>query len=200
MESIQDFSTLIKLLNQKLFIMSKKLTTDTFISTNGQNRPERTEASKGELQSFNLDFNSPATSQNTLVTPWGGRQMIKELFSNILEDVAHENDTLAVEFDRQTLMLILSQNGCEGIRFSFCKFNGTTTLVAFGIEETGKLIGEDMFKEGFDPASEPKGAILGGEEGHGITIKEFKEEIRKRNEHKPDLEKITDQFFGFSFK
>lgn len=177
--------------------MPKKLTTDTFISTNAANKPERTNASKGIKQSFNLDINSPISIQNTLVTPWGGKEMIKELFKDVWEKPEHDNDTLAVEFDRQTLMLILSQNGCEGIRFSFCKFDGKTTLVAFGIEQSGRLIGEEMFKDNYNNvAAEPP---PGSEQGHGITKKEFRDVIEAENIGITPGE-LSDKFFSYTFK
>ncbi len=177
--------------------MPKKITTDTFISLNGSGSPERTDASKGIKQNFSLDINSPTTNQNTLVTPWGGKEMIKELFASVWNDPAHDEDILAVEFDRQTLMLILSQNGCEGIRFSFCKFNNKTTLVAFGIEQSGKLIAEQMFKEDFDRTTPLFDPPPGSEQGHGITIKEFKTIIENKAANK-SISEITDQFFGLS--
>lgn len=177
--------------------MAKKLTTDTFISLGNENKPERTEASKGNKQNFSLDINSPNINQNTLVTPWGGKEMIKELFASVWNDPAHDEDILAVEFDRQTLMLILSQNGCEGIRFSFCKFNNKTTLVAFGVEQSGKLIGEEMFKEDYNSKTPLLDPPPGSEQGHGITIKEFKTKIENKAANK-SITEITDQFFGLS--
>lgn len=179
--------------------MAKKLTADTFISTNEQNKPERVNASKGLKQDFSLDLNQPVTVQNTLVTPWAGKEMIKEMFANIWESPEHDNDTLAVEFDRQSLMLILSQNGCEGIRFNFCKFNKKTTLVAFGIDKDSKLIGEEMFKEKFDTKIMGGDPPPGSEEGHGITKRQFRELISERENNK-NISDITDHFFSLSLK
>lgn len=179
--------------------MPKKLTTDTFISITTGSGLERIEASKGITQNFSLDIKPTNIKQNTLVTPWGGKEMIKDLFASVWKNPAHDDDVLAVEFDRQTLMLILSQNGCEGIRFSFCQFNNKKTLVAFGIEQSGKLIAEDMFKEDFDRTSPLAEPPPGSEQGHGITLKEFKTIIEEKAPNNT-LSEITDQFFGLSLK
>lgn len=172
--------------------MAKQLNTDTFINLDEDGQPVK-QIGTSSLN-FTFDANPPEGHVNTFVTPWACREMIYKKFESIWEDAARQNDLVGVEFDRQSLMLILAQNGCEGIRFSFCTYNGHTTLVAFGIENTGKLIAEEMFKGDFIAGD--KKPVPGSEEGHGLTLAEFKKLIgADKADFTPDFDKITDQFF-----
>ncbi len=176
--------------------MARKISTDTFITNDPTSptnpSPQRIPPTSNLNQFFNLEHLVPGTFTNTLVTPWASSQMIKDQFINIWQDPNRQNEKIAVEFDKKTLLLLLSQNGCEGLRFSFCKFNDDITLVANGIDATGKLIAEEMFKDGYKPnTSTPP--PLGAEEGHGITLKDFKATIQK-------LFPQIDENFSFSDK
>jgi hypothetical protein len=168
--------------------MPLKIATPVFITLNAAGEVER----RMSNEEFSL-FEEPKTvQQNTLVTPWAGREMIKALFRTIWDDPTKQNEPIAVDFDRQSLALTLSQNGCEGLRFFFCEFGGRKTLVAFGIKSDGKLIGEPMFRLGFDPTSEDP--VVGFEQGHGITLGEFKDTIGDDNR---DFDNISEQFLLF---
>jgi hypothetical protein len=56
-----------------------------------------------------------------------------------------------------------------------------------------------MFKEGFDPTTIPLGPPPGSEEGHGITIKDFKNTLSEKELGDRNFEKITDYFFEYTF-
>lgn len=167
--------------------MSLKIVATSFITLDAQNRAVKTSTA----QEFSLHVEVPPVSQNTMVTPWAAREMIREFFVDIWDDAHKQNEPIGVAFDKQTLNLILAQNGCEGIRFSFCKFEGAKTLVAFGTNKDGKFIGEPMFKKDF-AKNTVEVPPPGSEQGHKTTLKEFKETIGE--ELYPNFDKITDEF------
>ncbi|GAA4339428.1 hypothetical protein GCM10023184_36530 [Flaviaesturariibacter amylovorans] len=151
--------------------------TDTYIDNTGKGGP--TLLKSGGTFEFTFDTLKPATSQTTYVTPWAAREMIQDLLKADWDNEEKGDKIIAVEFDKQALLQILSQNGCEGIRFSLCRFNERDTLVAFGISGDGTLIGEEMFLESFVPAS--AAPPPGSEQGHGITLRAFKEKLARKS-------------------
>lgn len=80
----------------------------------------------------------------TLVIDGVWDPMLKQ-FSTLLSDIEKQTllDTnLAITFGKETLLHLLSQKGCEGIRFYFCKTpTGKSSLVGVGIDADDNDIG-----------------------------------------------------------
>lgn len=152
-------------------------------------------ANPSERPQFSLHVGAAPLYQNTLVTPAAGREMIREYFKDIWNESTKQGEIIGVDFDKQTLQLILSQNNCAAIRFIFCKFQGETTLVGFGTDDAGKLLGEEMFKPS---AAKGDPSVLGGEQGHKTTLGEFKKAVGEPLA--PDFGKLADTYISQSLR
>ncbi len=164
------------------------------------------------------------------ITPEASRKMIFDFFGNSIANYFKINpkaalpefidflkkENISVEFGKEALLRILTQEGCEGIRFSYCKnHKGESSIVAMGIENDksnpGKasLIKKAEFQRtaGAFTAEDP----MSEEKGHGITFSEYINENTSLtsealfNSHRFDdsafdkaIKEITNNFFKFS--
>lgn len=128
---------------------------------------------------------------------------------------------IATEFGKESLLRLLSQEGCIGIRFTTCKSLKGRSIVAVGLieaEENGSKISVPLKKEFYVEAAsgqqqsslDPIMAPLSEEEGVGLTTKkvledmgkdltQFVNELKLGNEEsiRQFSKKVTTTFFGF---
>ncbi len=148
--------------------MSKEEFKKTALHFNGTNYVEKEETYQTQEETA-ADFGQT-------VTPAACRHMIDEFFKSELENlVTKGHEPYAVEFGKDSLLRILSQSGCEGIRFAHCKkpTDGTKTLVAIGIDAEGRAIKLEHFTKftlNFPPVLEEK--------GNGKSLQQYVDELK----------------------
>jgi hypothetical protein len=65
----------------------------------------------------------------------------KTMISAYAKQAGDPNETIAVEFGRETLLYLLSQKGCESVRFYFCiNQDKVKSIVAIPIDANGDMI------------------------------------------------------------
>jgi hypothetical protein len=107
---------------------------------------------------YRFDSDSAAYYGNTF-TPCAAAQLV---YLKALDDAratyTESDPILAIEFGRDSLLRILSQKGCEAVRFAFSKtyndegkITNELSLVAMGLDENGQLLRPESFKEDFEP-------------------------------------------------
>jgi hypothetical protein len=117
---------------------------------------------------------------------------------------------LGITFGKEVIFHLMSQAGCEGLRFYYCKTeSGSTSLVGVGVDANGKDIGADLNEIILPLRNEPiptqsiattrgsdtqnvDGEIYAVEVGPPITLRLALEEIDKQN--KLDNQQPLDRF------
>ena len=101
-----------------------------------------------------------------------------ELIFQKLPDYKDKTQTMACEFSKAALLIILQQEGCEGIRFTFCRAIADNTvlasesLVAFGLTSDGSAIGAEHYLIGGKAAANvPMPVAL--EKGNKLTVEDI---------------------------
>lgn len=150
--------------------------------------------------SFSKSAVSP-TSFGETVTTKACREMIKNKFEAEIADLpANADKVYAVEFGREAILEILSQEGCEAIRFAFCKLDKgegflEDSIVAIGIKSNQRPIKEEYFTENFagnfliDPP-------MVKERGNGKRLSEFVQELSGASLDVNSIN-LTDKLFKF---
>jgi hypothetical protein len=146
----------------------------------------------------------------------------QEIKAIIVAEFSDENKPIATEFGKESLLRLLSQEGCIGIRFTTCKnYDGKRSIVAVGLVEDKNTAGDKIavpLKKGYymDPKLGERGtptavfAPLSEEEGIGSTTKKVLEDMGKNletfvneiklgepNSIRDFSKKVTTHFFGF---
>lgn len=165
-----NFDLYIQILKSHLknYCMSKEEFKKSVLHFDGTNYVEKEETYQTQEET--------AADYGQTVTPAACRHMIDELFKSDLENITEKgNEPYAVEFGKDSLLRILSQSGCEGIRFAFCKkpIDGTKTLVAIGIDSKGRAIKLEYFTKftlSYPPVLEEK--------GNGKSLRQYVDELK----------------------
>lgn len=169
------------------------------------------------------------------ITPEACNKMINNFITVTIEGFFKENPSatlpefvdflkkehIAVEFGKEALLRILTQEGCEGIRFAFCKnHDDENSIIALGIEiDSASPVNSQLIKNGvFTRTSRPAAAEddpMAEEKGHGITLFDYINastsvtpqdlyNISRPARIDPGFEnavlKVTENFFGLSTK
>lgn len=103
---------------------------------------------------YSFESSGPSYYGNTF-TPRACAELIYQKVKTDLTEIKKGADPiLAIEFGRDSLFRILSQEGCEAIRFTFCKtlddqgkISEEESLVAMGLDSTGQLLKPNFYKE-----------------------------------------------------
>lgn len=108
---------------------------------------ENGQFSMKQEQSLNLADNNSITGLGQIISSRACRQMIERRFQRELEEpTAFGNEISAYEIGKEAILMILFQEGCEGIRFIHCiNDEGEKSLVAMGIASNGKPLKPEMF-------------------------------------------------------
>lgn len=142
-----------------------------------------------------------ARGAGRVITRHAAHEMVVKKFWSDLVNSSPTDKTIAVSFSKRLLLLILSQQKCEGIRFYFCKRPKDPTnpesemvnsLVLVGVDENDKDLGATSGKSSIfnevtpTRSSDPEPTIM-EEVGEHLVYSDI--EASKRNE---DFSGLTD--------
>lgn len=137
---------------------------------------------------YKFESNGAAYYGNTF-TPVAAAQLI---YQKAIDDAkmakTGSDPILAIEFGRDSLLRILSQKGCEGVRFAFCKTLGDNgqivneiSLVAMGLDLDGRLLNPGSFKKDYKP-SEVESLAITEEKGNKVATSQVLEQMGLTND------------------
>lgn len=149
----------------------------------------------GRLTPSEIDFEyppykGPLNGYGSYITKRAAHRMVEEnywkndLIAKFKKASSHEEKelimdrTVSISFNKNILMLILSQAGCAGIRFYLCRTpEGKQSLVLAGIGEDGKDLSSDQGSVILDKGSNEKTLLaeVGGHESLRHFIGDDKE-------------------------
>jgi hypothetical protein len=135
------------------------------------------------------ELKNPLSTHGKTFTPRAASHLIFEKLNQF--KLGDENKMMAIEFSKSSLLQILLQEDCEGIRFTRCMGLNESgqidpaeeSLVAIGLDSTGKPIGHEFFTEGYvNPGNKP--VPIAKEKGNKVKVSAIRMELQRIIEKK----------------
>lgn len=200
--------------------MGQKFVTDSAIGFNGG------KFNQNSIVELELEKEAPIKDSGALVTTAAFRQMIKQKLSLLQDELRKDpelteamiteklnNKICSVDFGKGTLLRLLSQSRCMGLRFTFCvNHENQDSIIVSGIEfingsidpNTGRVVGAKAIVlnyENYSLENASGSKTMDDEKGVGRNYADFFNEIQLPfsdfiTKQDPTDEKLTDGVLG----